>query len=325
MGMFRRLNPVCHAIPMRMASHASHNIACSRVCLAAVCPVANGSQTISVLFHLQGSAYVYSSSIPGVPSNFNAISSFSSLVWVSTTSIGCSVVTCPSFSIPGNPTRYTNVNVVYCELSPKGNIYGAFVANVKSGSSGPVPSPTAAVPSPSPSSPVVVRSSPPPPRVIVRSPSPPPPSPVASAPPSAMSCLNCDAAAVLASHNNYRAMNSAKPLVWNNTLAAYASLWASKCIWAHSQGPYGENLYASTGSSTVSVGVTDWYNEVRTVGGPHAHGLKFHSVMLLSALHVIVLRLLHLCTFAVEGRNCPDVDGAAHLSRCKRVISHMML
>ena len=34
--------------------------------------------------------------------------------------------------------------------------------------------------------------------------------------------------------NEYREQHSAKPLVWNNTLAEYAKNWSEACIWKHS-------------------------------------------------------------------------------------------
>lgn len=49
-------------------------------------------------------------------------------------------------------------------------------------------------------------------------------------------------AEVLNSTNYYRAQYQADPVVWNDTLADYATKWAKGCIWKHSGGPYGENL-----------------------------------------------------------------------------------
>ncbi|KAK3113788.1 hypothetical protein LTR53_008566 [Teratosphaeriaceae sp. CCFEE 6253] len=49
-------------------------------------------------------------------------------------------------------------------------------------------------------------------------------------------------AAVLNSTNYYRAQHQAKALAWDDDLASYAQDYAKKCIWQHSDGPYGENL-----------------------------------------------------------------------------------
>jgi hypothetical protein len=43
----------------------------------------------------------------------------------------------------------------------------------------------------------------------------------------------------LSDHNTLRAKYNAAPLVWNDTLSAYAQKWANGCVFKHSQGPYG--------------------------------------------------------------------------------------
>jgi len=59
-------------------------------------------------------------------------------------------------------------------------------------------------------------------------------------------------------------------MTWNDTLAAAAKVWASKCEWNHSfpplgpqdNTPYGQNLYSSTNINTDLVhGVQAWYDE----------------------------------------------------------------
>ncbi|MBQ9578019.1 MAG: hypothetical protein IJR28_00645, partial [Ottowia sp.] len=57
-------------------------------------------------------------------------------------------------------------------------------------------------------------------------------------------------------------------LAWDETLAANASDYASKCIWGHSQntgnaypGNNGENLYMSTGAANVADAVAAWVDE----------------------------------------------------------------
>lgn len=61
----------------------------------------------------------------------------------------------------------------------------------------------------------------------------------------------------LAAHNEVRADVEVGPMVWNETLAAYAQSFANKriddCAIVHSSGPYGENIvlgkYPETGMS----------------------------------------------------------------------------
>ncbi|KAE8246584.1 hypothetical protein A4X13_0g5722 [Tilletia indica] len=69
--------------------------------------------------------------------------------------------------------------------------------------------------------------------------------------------------AVVDTHNAYRAKHNAPSLTWNNTLAVFAKNYASKCIWAHSGGPYGENGAATVGVATTMASAADmWYNEI---------------------------------------------------------------
>lgn len=65
---------------------------------------------------------------------------------------------------------------------------------------------------------------------------------------------------VLARHNKYRAMHKAPFLQWNATLAQWAQQKAAPCKFAHSGGPYGENLAA--GFSDIAASIDAWYNEV---------------------------------------------------------------
>lgn len=54
------------------------------------------------------------------------------------------------------------------------------------------------------------------------------------------------------------------PLSWDDTLAGVAQAYAEKCIWEHStDNPYGENLYANTGTGTTPQDVVEgWVSEV---------------------------------------------------------------
>lgn len=63
------------------------------------------------------------------------------------------------------------------------------------------------------------------------------------------------AAAVLDRSNAYRAEHNASALAWNKTLARYAHdfLARSGCVFAHSGGPYGENLALGCGDAPSCV------------------------------------------------------------------------
>jgi pathogenesis-related protein 1 len=63
----------------------------------------------------------------------------------------------------------------------------------------------------------------------------------------------------LSTHNQFRAIHHAPPLIWDDTLANYAKHYASQCVFKHSHSPYGENLAA--GYPTISAGINAWYAE----------------------------------------------------------------
>ncbi|KAG0568949.1 hypothetical protein KC19_6G054200 [Ceratodon purpureus] len=73
----------------------------------------------------------------------------------------------------------------------------------------------------------------------------------------------------LNAHNSARrAVGAGIPdLRWNNQLQAYATNWASnrantaRCALSHSGGPYGENIFWSSGSSTPADAVRAWVDE----------------------------------------------------------------
>jgi hypothetical protein len=74
---------------------------------------------------------------------------------------------------------------------------------------------------------------------------------------------------ITAAHNAARAsVNPAPdapmpPLAWDAELAAVAQAYADECIWEHSGGPYGENLYAAAGQLASPEQVVDsWVSEV---------------------------------------------------------------
>lgn len=78
-----------------------------------------------------------------------------------------------------------------------------------------------------------------------------------------------DAERYLNSHNTARqAVGAAIPdFNWSEELEDYATTWATDrantadCALAHSGGPYGENLYWSSGSSAPADAVNKWVNE----------------------------------------------------------------
>ena len=72
---------------------------------------------------------------------------------------------------------------------------------------------------------------------------------------------------MLESHNEARAEHCAPPLEWDQTLAATAAAWGQElaargCPLAHSESPYGENLYMATAGATAPAeAVRAWVDE----------------------------------------------------------------
>jgi hypothetical protein len=72
---------------------------------------------------------------------------------------------------------------------------------------------------------------------------------------------------ITAAHNAARAAVSPPaaapipPLTWSDTVAATAQAWANNCHFMHSGGKYGENIYASSGTSTPAQVVDSWVAE----------------------------------------------------------------
>jgi len=70
-----------------------------------------------------------------------------------------------------------------------------------------------------------------------------------------------------AAHNQARATVSPRPpsplpaLQWSPSIAATAQAWADRCVFEHSQGSLGENLYADTGQGDASAVVASWVSE----------------------------------------------------------------
>jgi uncharacterized protein YkwD len=59
--------------------------------------------------------------------------------------------------------------------------------------------------------------------------------------------------AVLNSTNFYRSQHNATAVTWNDTLADFASDYVDDCKFAHSGGPYGENLAEGYANATASI------------------------------------------------------------------------
>ena len=65
--------------------------------------------------------------------------------------------------------------------------------------------------------------------------------------------------AVLNSTNTYRHQHNASNLVWNDTLAEFADDHVGDCKFAHSNGPYGENL--AQGYQDITSSIDAWGQE----------------------------------------------------------------
>lgn len=70
---------------------------------------------------------------------------------------------------------------------------------------------------------------------------------------------------IITTHNEYRRLHQARPLMWNSHLASKAKQRASACLPEHPSVPYKETLFASAESIESSYGrvaVDTWYNEI---------------------------------------------------------------
>ena len=66
---------------------------------------------------------------------------------------------------------------------------------------------------------------------------------------------------IVAAHNKLRSLHGVPPLVWDESLAQFALNHANTCVFAHTSGPYGENLAAGYPSATESIQA--WYDEIK--------------------------------------------------------------
>lgn len=85
----------------------------------------------------------------------------------------------------------------------------------------------------------------------------------AAASSSSSSGLSDMAESLLNVHNTDRSAHSAPSMTWNDTLAEYAQTYLDNqnCVFAHSGGPYGENI--ALGFSSVADAADAWYDEYK--------------------------------------------------------------
>jgi uncharacterized protein YkwD len=57
---------------------------------------------------------------------------------------------------------------------------------------------------------------------------------------------------ILDRHNFYRTRHQAASLTWDDAMAASTSAYAARCVFAHSNNPYGENLYMTSQTGNVA-------------------------------------------------------------------------
>ncbi|KAF5112736.1 hypothetical protein DV454_004039 [Geotrichum candidum] len=84
--------------------------------------------------------------------------------------------------------------------------------------------------------------------------------PISSDPLDANSQIAIDA---VSNHNRLRALHGVPDIKWNRDLAKYAQdyLASAQCNFAHSGGPYGENL--AIGYPTTAASIQAWYDEIK--------------------------------------------------------------
>lgn len=83
-----------------------------------------------------------------------------------------------------------------------------------------------------------------------------------SSPVASPSTTDLDIQAWLEGHNSLRQQHGAANLTWSDTLASDAQSWADGCVFEHSGGQYGENLFAGAGGTwPVSSAIENWASE----------------------------------------------------------------
>jgi pathogenesis-related protein 1 len=77
--------------------------------------------------------------------------------------------------------------------------------------------------------------------------------------------VKIDEKALLERHNYYRQQVGVESLEWSDDLAEFAQEWANKlsrsCQLYHSSGPYGENIFWTSGSESAAGVVDNWAEE----------------------------------------------------------------
>ncbi|KGB74954.1 hypothetical protein CNBG_0792 [Cryptococcus deuterogattii R265] len=97
---------------------------------------------------------------------------------------------------------------------------------------------------------------------------------------SSSSTASNDSQTFLDLHNNFRTLYDADAVTWNDTLASYASEAASSCKFAHTGGPYGENLASGVGGGyNITTGFNSWTNEASDYDSSNPQPSHFTQVV----------------------------------------------
>lgn len=97
---------------------------------------------------------------------------------------------------------------------------------------------------------------------------------------SSSSTASSDSQTFLDLHNEFRTLYDADAVTWNDTLASYASEAASSCKFAHTGGPYGENLASGVGGGyNITIGFNSWTNEASDYDSSNPQPSHFTQVV----------------------------------------------
>lgn len=107
-------------------------------------------------------------------------------------------------------------------------------------------------------------------------------------------------------HNEFRSEVGVGPIVWNDTVAAYAQKYANDrihdCNLDHSGGPYGENLAEGYGEMTAVEAVRFWGTE-KTDYDDHANKCKGGEESCLHYTQMVWRKSVHLGCARVKCNN----------------------